>query len=59
MASKDTPLPPVADGTAKAPPTGRYKQQFAVLVICDDEATQAAEYAKLKAMGYKLKVVTT
>ena len=34
-----------------------YKQQFAVVVICDDEKEQEAIYNRLKEEGYKLKVV--
>ena len=34
-----------------------YKQQFAVVVICGDEKEQETVYNRLKADGYKLKVV--
>lgn len=34
-----------------------YKQQFAVVVICEDEKEQEAIYNRLKDEGYKLKVV--
>lgn len=34
-----------------------YKQQYAVIVICKDEAEQEAIYNRLYAEGYKLKVV--
>lgn len=34
-----------------------YKEQYAVIVICKDEKEQEAIYDRLKAEGYKLKVV--
>lgn len=35
-----------------------YKEQYAVVVICVDEKEQEAVYSRLKADGYKLKVVS-
>ena len=35
----------------------KYKEQYGVIVICQDEAEQSAIYNQLKAMGLKLKVV--
>lgn len=34
-----------------------YKSQYAVVVICSDEEEQEHTYEKLKAEGYRLKVV--
>lgn len=34
-----------------------YKQQYAVIVICEDEKQQETVYDRLKEEGYKLKVV--
>lgn len=34
-----------------------YKQQYAVVVICDNEQDQEEIYNRLKEEGYKLKVV--
>lgn len=34
-----------------------YKEQYAVVVICEDEKEQETVYSHLKAEGYKLKVV--
>lgn len=34
-----------------------YKEQFAVVVICENEKDQEATYNRLKEEGYKLKVV--
>lgn len=35
----------------------KYKEQYAVIVICKDELEQLNVYTRLKAEGYKLKVV--
>lgn len=34
-----------------------YKEQYAVIVICEDEKEQEAIYTRLKSEGYTLKVV--
>ena len=34
-----------------------YKEQYAVVVLCDNEKDQEAIYNRLKDEGYKLKVV--
>lgn len=34
-----------------------YKEQYAVIVMCKDEEEQQSIYDRLKAEGYKLKVV--
>lgn len=34
-----------------------YKEQYAVVVICKDEAEQKEIYDRLKEEGFKLKVV--
>lgn len=37
----------------------KYRQQFGIVVICDNEAAQARDYARLQRAGYKkLRVVT-
>lgn len=36
----------------------KYKPQYAVVVLCEDEKSQKATYEKLHAEGHKLKVVT-
>lgn len=37
----------------------KYKQQFGIVVVCDDEAAQTKAYAQLQRAGFKrLKVVT-
>ena len=34
-----------------------YKEQYAVVVMCEDEREQESIYNRLKEQGYKLKVV--
>jgi len=34
-----------------------YKEQYAVIVICENEKDQESIYNRLRAEGYKLKVV--
>lgn len=37
----------------------RYRQQFGVIVVCDDEKAQERAYARLQRAGFrKLRVVT-
>ena len=36
----------------------RYKPQWAVVVVCRDEAHQAAVYTRMQRQGYKLRVVS-
>ena len=35
----------------------KYREQFGVIVICKDEAEHKTVYERLKAQGYKCKVV--
>lgn len=35
----------------------KYKEQYAVIVICEDAAEQENIYNRLKAEGFKLKAV--
>lgn len=35
----------------------KYREQFGVIVMCRDEAEHRAVYERLKAEGYKCKVV--
>lgn len=48
-------LPKRFDADPKNP---GYREQFGVVVLCDDEANQRAVYDRLRAEGLKLKVVT-
>ena len=40
-------------------PTGNYKEQYGVIVVCDNEAQQEEVYSKLNGEGYNCKVVVT
>lgn len=49
-------LPPLADNSPGV--NGfKYKPQFGVIVVCKDEAEHRAVYERLRAEGYKCKVV--
>lgn len=50
MADKGTPKLLGANGF-------KYREQFGVIVICKDEEEHKAVYERLKAQGYKCKVV--
>jgi hypothetical protein len=52
---------PVADSADlfDADEPDRYREQYAVLVVCSDEEDQEVTYAKLKSIGYNCRVVTT
>jgi hypothetical protein len=47
---------------AVKPPPGKngftYREQYGVIILCKDAKAQEALYNKLKAQGYRLKVVT-
>lgn len=36
----------------------KYREQYGVIVLCKDEREQERVFNKLKAQGYKLRVVT-
>ena len=36
----------------------KYKEQYGVIILCEDAAEQETVYNRLKAEGYKLKVVS-
>lgn len=46
---------PTAPSKAATKPPGRngfkYKQQFGIVVVCDDESAQARAYARLQRAG--------
>jgi len=37
----------------------RYREQYGVIVICNDEAHQSRVYDTLRSLGYACKVVVT
>lgn len=54
--AKLTDVGGVADGE---PPADNYVEQYAVIVVCSDEAHQQTVYEQLLAQGYACKVVVT
>jgi hypothetical protein len=57
--SSKIPLPPLAPGCHGIPKGNRYKQQFGVIVLVQDEPAQKALFEELKAQGRKCRVVNT
>lgn len=64
----EDPAPPIEyeqiplgpeDFAAFEPEKDRYKEQYAVIVMCADEAEQERLYNKFKAENYEVKVVCT
>jgi len=57
MCAKDTkkapPLPDNVPGVNKF----RYKQQYGVIIICQNEAEHRQAYERISALGYKCKAV--
>ena len=50
-----TPLP----GSPERPKPDRYREQYGVIVICEDETHQREVFETLKRYGWKLRVVMT
>ena len=49
------PLP----GSPERPEPDRYREQYGVIVICENERHQREVFETLKPRGWKLKVVVT
>ena len=47
------------DGANEDEPTNNYKEQYGVIVVCENEDQQEEIYAKLTEQGYNCKVVVT
>ena len=53
-------LPPLPEGAPGRPKNERYREQYGVILVCADEATQKAVYEGLKGIQTsKIKVVVT
>lgn len=55
-------LPPLPDGAPGRPKDNRYKEQYGVIVICEDEKKQERVFDALVALSespLKLRVVVT
>ena len=54
------PLPKLPNGSVRRPPAGRYREQYGIILVCEDEATQARIYDGLRLLGgCRIKVVST
>ncbi len=47
------------DGAGDGEPVDNYKEQYGVIVVCENEDQQEEIYAKLTEQGYNCKVVVT
>ncbi len=52
-------LKPADDDGAEEEPESNYKEQYGVIVVCDNEDQQEEVYARLTEQGYNCKVVVT
>ena len=65
MSDKEQPsvrLPPLPEGAPGRPKDNRYKEQYGVIVICENEEKQERVYKALLALSespLKLRVVVT
>lgn len=57
--SATVPLPSLPEGSVRRPPPGRYRTQYGVILIVEDEATQATLFARFRAEGFKVRIVCT
>jgi hypothetical protein len=57
--SQQINLPPLPQGAPGKPKGNRYKPQFGIIVLAEDEPAQAALFEALKAQGHRCKVVNT
>lgn len=56
---KPKELPPLPENAPGKPDKDPYKRQFGVIVLCEDVSVQKTVFEGLKAIGAKLKVVST
>ncbi|UWQ92970.1 hypothetical protein K3727_09395 [Rhodobacteraceae bacterium M382] len=57
--STEIPLPPLPSDAPGIPKGTRYKPQFGVIVLVEDEPKQKALFDRLIQDGHRCKVVTT
>lgn len=57
--SAEPETPPPFDTAAHDPGPGRYREQYGVIVVCEDEQEQESVYARLTDLGLSCRVVTT
>lgn len=57
--AEDAGIVPSSTGAGDDTGSGNYREQYGVIVICDDEAHQEQVFNDLTAEGYAVKVVVT
>lgn len=58
--TKPKPPPKLPPGAPGRPSVGRYREQYGVILICENEKHQVAVFEGIRAlMGVKMKVVVT
>ncbi len=56
----ETDLPPLPPNAQKAPAPNRYREQYGVILVCEDEAAQVRLYDALSDIRKsRIKVVVT
>jgi len=53
------PLPPLPADAPGRPAGSRYREQYGVIVLCEDATHQEKVYNELTARGFACRVVTT
>jgi len=51
--------PPLPQGAPGVPKGRRYRQQYGVIIVVENEVAQIAAYDHLTSLGYKPRVVVT
>lgn len=58
--AKGAALPPLPENSTGIPKGNRYREQYGVIIVCPNEASQQATYEGLRALlDCKFKVVVT
>lgn len=57
--SRQIAAPPLRPGAPGKPAAPRYRQQFGLILVFDDEAAQKAGFEALVEAGFKPRVVVT
>lgn len=57
--SSTLPKPELPPGAPGQPKGTRYRRQYGVIVLLEDEAAQVDAFGRLRRQGYKCRVVVT